>query len=775
MKKLHTLFIYSIFALSSLVANAQIEIIGNENYGQLFDVQYAPTDENVLIARTVGNHIVQSIDNGASWDIVYSDEVGFVKLFHLRFLEDGNHISFIVSIEGSSYSAVNIYNLNTQEVVKQFSVPNPEEGNVIIESYALAENDWDTMVLHTHYDQLTYSHVHEVFYTSNGGTNWESVYYEPDYNEIAINNVALAPNNSEKIYLMRGGSPTSDIGGLFISEDAGASWREELEGVTFSALAFNPDNANDLILGTYYESPEQNIYRSTDGGTSWTSLETTWTDMSQNNINAISFNPQNTDEIIILEENEIVVSLDNGASWTHQVFEEIDSESYYYGLNASFRPNHPGQLVFATNFYSFTTDDYAASIEKLQNPFINSTGKIASFQSENENHLYYGLRGGFIHKNLQTGEETAHALMPLNQMFSAGYKVKSDPLVAGRVFTESRFGWDSFISVSTNHGENQEVAVSSFSFLILEDVEPAPSNTDIVWITAGPNIYKLDLSDFDNITSEEFFPGNIDEQIYALLVDDTDPNTVYAAQWHQLYKTTNGGADWEPITNGLETLNQGNDVILTLEYNPLNTNQYAMSTTQGIFLSNDKGASWELVLEGLYHNIAFSKHNEGAIVATTHFSDGYNIPIPAANANIVFSTDAGETWETVGSETLEYINTNSSTFQFEEDTAVVYFGVFDTGVVSYTIDLSTLEIQESLFQDKQIALFPNPTISLLTVASPLTVAALNVFNLQGQKVLTSGGFSNKTTIDLGALKTGVYIVEIIDVNGNKHAAKAMVK
>lgn len=776
MKKLHILlFLNCFFIFGILDSKAQVELIGNTEYGQLFDIQYSPINDAVMIGRTVGNHIAKSVNHGQEWEIIYADPLENVKLFDLRFLDEGDHISFIISVEGSAYSSVTIFNLNTTEIVQQYPVPNATEDSVLIESYAIYEADWDKMVMHTAYFDDTYFHIHEVFYTEDGGLNWESIYYEPDYNEISLNSVAMAPDNAEKLFLMRGGSPTSSIGGLFISEDAGETWREELAGFTFDALAINPSNTQDIITGTFYESPEQNVYRSLDGGETWDVVDINWTDMSQNNINVITFNPQNTDEIIILEENEIVVSLDNGENWINHVFNEIDPEAYYYGLNASFRPNHNGHLVMSTNFYSFITEDYAATLDKLENPFINSTGKIASFQNEDESHLYYGLRGGFIHKDMQTGEETPYSLMSLNQSSGNGYKVVADPLVAGRVFTESRFGFDSYISVSTNHGEDMQVAVSSFAFLILEEVKPAPSNTDIVWITTGPNIYRLDLSDMENITHEEFFPGNTDDQFYALLVDDTDPDIVYAAQWHQLYKTTDGGATWESITTGLEDLYEGEDVILGLEYNPMNTDQYAMTTTHGIYLSNDKGETWELSLEGLFHNVAFSSFNEGAIVATTHYSDGYNIPLPAEDARIVFSTDGGENWEEIASEELYYLHTNSSGFHFDDASATVYFGVFDLGLVSYPIDLSVLSNPSPLAGARQVTIHPNPTASLLTISSPYSIAEVSIYNLNGQEVMKGKGFSENSTMDLSNLGAGVYIIQLKDTTGKHHTAKAIVR
>lgn len=103
-------------------------------------------------------------------------------------------------------------------------------------------------------------------------------------------------------------------------------------------------------------------------------------------------------------------------------------------------------------------------------------------------------------------------------------------------------------------------------------------------------------------------------------IDPDDPNTLYAAMWSfrrypwffnsgmvgvdgvtpqsGLYKTTDGGNNWNKIHNGLpqETLGRmaiavspanGNKVYLTVETKT--------KSKRGLYLSNDKGANWELI------------------------------------------------------------------------------------------------------------------------------------------------------------------------------------
>lgn len=123
----------------------------------------------------------------------------------------------------------------------------------------------------------------------------------------------------------------------------------------------------------------ENLYRSLDGGDSWNIMPITGTSLSSNSIDAIEFNPANTNEIILLEENEIVISSDNGVTWQNYVRTAINKEDYYNGLTASYNPFEVDKILISSNFYPFLLENGGAIITKLENPFINTTGAIASF------------------------------------------------------------------------------------------------------------------------------------------------------------------------------------------------------------------------------------------------------------------------------------------------------------------------------------------------------------------------------------------------------------
>lgn len=738
-------------------AQEQLELSANPEYGQIFDIVHDYNIQGTIYARTVGNHIVKSGNDGQEWEILYSDPMDiYCTLSELKLINNGRSLSFIVKAEGTAYNKVILISPQDGSIEKIYNVPNPQQADVLIASYDIFEEDNNLAVLHTTYS-VDFSFTNEVFLTRDGGLTYQSIYYGPDYNNIAVNNVAFAPGNSDKIFLMRGLSPESEFGGLFLTSDGGITWNEKIPGNTYSAIAFNPSNSQDIMLGTFYGygSHQENLYRSEDGGETWNIVPINWTSMASDHINKIAFNPANNDNIIVLEENEIATTNDNGNTWQNQVYTEIDPEDYYYGLSVSFNPFIENEIIIGTDFYSFKSTNGGVTLEKLENPFVNSTGRIDIYTSSSENHLYYGLRNGFIHRDLTTGVENDYRLRSLNNTFGSTAFPYADKEIPGRVFTSSRYGMNSSLEMSMDHGENFESLFSSMAYLNIYEMATAPSNNNLVWVSFGDVIYKIDLQDPNSPQIGEVSVPNW-ELCYGLVIDPLDASHITISLGTKIYKTLDGGSSWEEFSEGLESLVMGNDIITDLNINPFNKDEYILGTTQGIFFSVDGGHSWSKVFEEFVQEVHFSSVTNGQIVGINLFSDGYLFP--QSTTRIIYSIDAGENWEIISGEALEYLNSSSAAIQFYEEQADVYFGTFDMGLVKYSIDFSDLGTETTILSTDLI-LSPNPTSNFININNGNhTILNVVIYTVSGQKVFQVSG--NQGQIDISTLTPGLFLVKI---------------
>ncbi len=764
--------IFICFLMGFLInVQAQFQLAGSYEYGQILDVVYHPEQENTIYGRTINNHIVKSTDLGETWEVIHSvpQENWYITVKDLRLTSDGNSLSYICVAEGTAWNRVEILNLATEEVEKEIVSPIGAEPGSLLQSYSLAKDNTDIALFHTT-KFINWGLITEIYYTTNGGVNWTMVYYGPANGDINVNNVAISPYNSQRLFIMRGASPNSVEGGLLISENGGQTWAEKIPNTNFSAIAFHPENQNEIYLGTYYlgSGQEQNLYKSTDAGTTWNVVPMNWTGGSTNSIHTILYNPSDYENILILEENEIVISNDGGQTWENNVHLGTDYENiYFYGVSASFNPFNEDQVIISANYYPFISNDGGANIQKLRTPFLNGSLRMSKHISD-EKHIYYGLRSGIVHVDLETGEENAQGMLPLGQFTGHTRSgAHTDAHKLGRVFfSNSAMMGNSSLFMSDDHGANfSSVYTGSYLFLIAQ--ASLPSNPDKTLISFGEMLVKMDLTDPANPLSEELtLPsfGYVETMLY-----DADENSFFIAQQNKVYKSIDGGQNWNDSSAGLESLTN-EDFTYDLKRNPLNNEQLGLATSKGVFISNDNGANWTQIYEnGPMNRVEFSPFAEGKIVASSRFEDGsfYTESI----SKTVYSKNGGESWTEISADELGFLRTISTEIVFhDENSADTYFLVPDLGLVQYTLDLALLGVSnENILSE--VTLYPNPTSGILNIHSEKEVQNLVIFDLNGKKI----NEQKSSRIDVSFLPKGVYIVQIKLLNGKVETKKLVKK
>lgn len=776
MKKILTLFLLTLCFSFFTKLNAQILFLTSPDYGQVFDVTYDPIKPNVLYANTVTNHIVKSSDNGQNWEVLYSFplDLSFATIKDLRWTADQKYLSFIVTAEGTVYNQVIIIDPANGNIIKSIDSPNGNKPGNLIMSYSITGNDYDNILLHTTY-MFNFGLITDIFYTKDGGNYWQKVYSSPDNEGVNVNNVAIHPSDANKLFLARGFSAGTKYGGLFVSEDSGNTWTEKLAGTNYSAITFDPINPQKVFLGTFYlaEDQAENLYKSTDGGDNWTIVPITWTELSTNSIQKIVINPKNTSEIMVLEENEIVISKDGGNSWTNYVYPDNDLENkYYYGLNATYNPSNSSEVIISSNYYPFHSLDGGITLSRFKNPFANNTNKV-SFHKNTEKHLYYGLRRGFIHHNFQSGEETPIGLQPIN--FFPNFTnngLFADPLVAGRVYISTSGFMGSSFAVSNNNGVDYSIGHSGFGLNIIK-IETSKQNTNHAWVSFSESVRKFDFSDLNNITSEEVILPSFGV-VFGILVDDNDENNVLLSQNNEVYKTTDGGQTWTTAESGLENLVKDTDYIYDITKNPFNKDQLLLSTTQGIFLSNDAGLNWnQIYSDNVINKADFSPVKNGVIVATSNFmngsGDGY--AYPPSQVRIVYSKDFGQTWNEVSPADLGYLFSESAAIDFlDDEKADIYFSTSDLGLIKYQINLETLSTGSNPVSKTNLIVYPNPTSDYINIDNA-KINEASILDFTGKTLLKS----TSKTIDLSKLPKGVYILNVTLENGKSISKKIIRK
>ncbi len=759
MKKITLLALLLAFGYSG---QSQVSFEASTNFGKLEDVTYDATAAGTLYAATQGNHLVVSKDNGVTWTLLYSYP-GTDFLDNLR-LYGTSKLTF------STRDQIHVFDLETSALVASFPVPEngvSDAGASYLSSYWISASDANVMLVDTGFP-VGFSNQGKTFYTIDGGATWTEIYYTVDHDNVFINNVAISPTSNETFFLMRGNGDSDIDGGLWKSTDSGATFIESLTGVTLEAIAFNPSNANDVLLGSSigFGIHPENLFRSANGGDTWNTVPIGWTDETLNNITKIVFSTTDTNKIIVLEENEIVRTTDGGATWTSTVYPVGISMDYYYGLNASYNPFNTNEIAISTDLFPQFSTDGGATITQIKAPFYNIISTSIARESGNT-HLYYGSNGGRLHKDITSGITSEYDIESPDSFNPKRNYIVADKTVPGRVFTYASMGFfGGWLNLSTDYGATTTNIMQAFAD-DMQELTVDPNNSNIIFVSMrsgeGGSVYKLDITDTSNVIVTDIITPQINEfgegVVTGIAILSTNSNVIFIAKSTRVFKSIDGGQTWEDQSMGLEDIIAGQDLIWDLQKNPLNENQLTLSSNEGIFTTTDGAANWNVVLPGVdVKRIKHSPLNDGLIVGSVFSSE-------FVDAQIVYTVDNGVSWETITNEALAHVQCYSADYDFIGNTIDAYLATTDLGVMKYKIIDLPLTTTRPLAN--AIGIAPNPASGIVKISANSNVENLTIFSMTGQKVLES----DKETVNVSSLNAGMYLVKVTLANGETASQK----
>ena len=103
-----------------------------------------------------------------------------------------------------------------------------------------------------------------IYQSRDGGQKWERLALVGKRDDLVIRHILVDPANPN--HLVVGAYVVSDGGGIYISDDAGATWssQQEMGGHSVRSLTFAPSDPKIVVAGTL-----DGVFRSADGGEHW--------------------------------------------------------------------------------------------------------------------------------------------------------------------------------------------------------------------------------------------------------------------------------------------------------------------------------------------------------------------------------------------------------------------------------------------------------------------------------------------------------------------------
>ena len=523
-----------------------------------------------------------------------------------------------------------------------------------------------------------------VYKSMDGGATWTNMGLEDTHH---IGRVHIHATNPDIVYVAALGHlwGPNEQRGVFKTTDGGKTWTNTKfisENTGFVDLAMDPESPDTLYAAAYQRrrrafgfnggGPEAGLYKTTDGGTTWTKLTAGLPegDTGRIGIDIYRKDPRIVYAIIQNAEGGIFRSEDKGETW--KKMSDTNPRPMYYSQIRIDPLNDQRIWVLGARMYN--SDDGGKTFVTDRVTRIHGDHHALWINPRDSNHVLLGSDGG-IHYSYDRGLTWDFVnSLALGQFYEVGYDMETPYNIYGGLQDNGSWGGP----VRTRHRQG----ISNADWFrvgggdgFYTQIDPNDATTIYVESQNG-NLRRLDLSSLetkairpepDEGETRYRFDWNS-----PVVISPHDSKTIYYGG-NRLFKSSNRGDEWirtidltknhdrdeMPIMGVMlndDTLSRNDGIstygqIITISESPLVQGLLYVGTDDGnIQVSRDGGESWNNVTANLpgapektyVTRVVSSQHAEGRVHATLdgHRNDDF--------ATYAFaSDDYGETWRRI--------------------------------------------------------------------------------------------------------------------------------
>ncbi|HXF40898.1 MAG TPA: IPT/TIG domain-containing protein [Blastocatellia bacterium] len=494
-----------------------------------------------------------------------------------------------------------------------------------------------------------------LYRSTNSGSTWSMLFSaQYDVTKRRDIRVAVSPADPQKVYVYYGGFINNFIDAhIKASTDGGATWTEgSVASVDLGQLGYNsylfadPRDAMTLYLGS------RDVYRSADGGVSWTNVTWNFYDSgvgfsyapggskTHTDQHALAFSPASSNEFYLGNDGGVSKTTDGGTS-----FRSLNTTltlSQFVGLAL-----HPTNSKIS---YGGTQDNGAqqrlADSSRWREISAGDGGR-AVIDAVDPSIVFLTYVRGDIYRFAGDGA-VFEAVVGYNGVFGEpvdGARIGFYPPFTGNgVDSTLYFGsWRLFMSADRG---NSWFAPAGFLDLtkginangsdILTAIAVARGNTNVIY--TGSLQGRAMMSSNAGRSWTDITSGLPNRSITAIAVDPSDSKTAYLCvsgfNTSHVFRTTNSGASWSDISGGLPDI-----PVNALLIDPASSNTIYAGSDVGVFRSTTRGDSWRSFNRGLPPVVIheFAANSSGVIQAATYgrgvYELGANVPPSITSAS----------------------------------------------------------------------------------------------------------------------------------------------
>jgi len=566
-----------------------------------------------------------------------------------------------------------------------------------------------------------------LYKSSDAGKTWQLI-ASSDKNTVPkrIGRIAIDPFDSKHVIvggvgLAEVSSTGKDFGGMFVSTDAGITWKRQTflspQNYWCHSVVFDPKKKGRIYATFTEQGTRSGIWRSVDGGNKWEHLTKGLPESSHFGRTTLAISPSNPNVLYAFAMNEasgdkdlllgVFRSADGGSSWTgiHQSH-FLKEGQISYGNTIVVHPTNPDHVICGgvdlhrtlnggktwekiTKWNATRGTSHYAHAD--HHALVMPAAAAGRVYDANDGGVDVSENGGDTWTNRSTGlAVTMFYDMDVSQidknLFGGG--AQDNGTVATRTGALGNFvtidtgdgGWNIFDPKDAGH-----VFTSAYNLLIQR------------------------YHGLDNTPVDVSPPASEAEQssvwMCYIAMDPADSRTLFTGST-RVWRTKDDANSWQPVSKTLD-----GSVISAIEIAAADRKQIYVGTENGgIFRSRDGGATWSA-------NISSSMLPGHTITRIeSHPNDARLLYVAVANfghAHVFRSKDGGDTWEDIDRGQLPDVPHHVVMIRGDELTKV-YAGndagvfVLDTttgGWSNLTNNLPNAMVIDLVYQEKEKTLF----------------------------------------------------------------------
>ncbi len=746
--------------------------------GRISDIEIPIDQAQTYYVGAASGGIFKTTDAGANWIPIF-DEQEMLSIGDIEISKNNTNLIWVgtgeVNAGGGSlaYDGNGIYKSSDAGLTWE-AKGLPAAGSI---SKVLIDPNDDTTIFAGAMGPLFRKDTNRgVYRSSNDGVDWEQVLFVSD--STGIIDMAIHPSNGNIVYAAswerirrpnnrQYGGETSRI---YRSQNGGDSWTELTNGLPSNAndkgrISIDISQSNPDVLYAFYSDKIGNVegtFKTTNGGDSWTQVN----------------------------------SVNNGTSyhwWFGGIFVDPTDENVIYNSSFIMEKSTDGGQTWSTTFPNVHVDQQAMAFN------ASVTGEVLI---GNDGGLYKSTNNGNTSSKINN--------LPITQF----YRFYVDAQNADKVYGGTQD--NNTIRTQTGGLSDWQGIYGGDGFQPLVD----PSNTNVIYaLSQRGNLGKSTNNGASFGGALNGIPGgDTNNWDTAICFDPNDSQTLFYGT-QKVYKTTNAAGNWTAISpdlsNGPHSGNLAFGTVTTINVSPLNSDVIYAGTDDGnVWVTQNNGGNWTQIsaaLPNLWTTKVLASRDEPATVYVTFSGYRYgednghvfkstdygatwsdissnlpNIPVNdiekdsygnlflGTDVGVLASLDEGSTWQPLGENMPSVVVTD---LFIHENSEYLYVATY--GRSSYKLDIADdvlgIEINSIV---SEIKLYPNPASNFvnITFENASEEVSVLIYDQLGRIVL-SKEFTSVTSekqISLEGISTGNYYVQITS-EGQKTTKKLLVK